>query len=75
VDGYQTYKDNRFLLWPSVLHQRKHISSLGYKKQYITEYKKKAKRNDVQIETLLLEKRKREEEQKRFVESSKIGDE
>ena len=48
---------------------------MGYKKQYITEYKKKAKRNDVQIETLLLEKRKREEEQKRFVESSKIGDE
>jgi len=32
---------------------------LGYKKQYITEYKKKAKRNDVQIETLLLKKRRK----------------
>jgi hypothetical protein len=32
---------------------------LGYKKQYITEHKKKAKRNDVQIETLLLKKRRK----------------
>jgi hypothetical protein len=36
---------------------RKHISSLGCKKQYIIEYKKKAKRNVVQEETPALKER------------------